>query len=127
MTRTPRTPHPARRSGGGPAGLHDELRAAVAAAHHLDPVELRRRADAPVVVDAVFDLLGADPVRSGADALARIDALARELVARMDAAGWSAAAAPAAVTSVLAASVPAAEAALRRHARRAGPVRALGR
>ena len=47
----------------------------------------------------------------------RVDALVRELVARMRGAGWDEAAAPCAVTSVLAASVPEAETVLLRAAR----------
>lgn len=63
-----------------------------------------------------FDLLGAGPVRSRADLAARIETLTDALLARMDAEGWDPGAAPRAVTSVLAASVPAAEAALLRAA-----------
>ncbi|MCD2188377.1 MULTISPECIES: hypothetical protein [Actinomycetospora] len=63
-----------------------------------------------------LDLLGAGPVRSRADLAARIDALTEDLLERMDDEGWDPGAAPRAVTSVLAASVPAAEAALLRAA-----------
>jgi hypothetical protein len=63
-----------------------------------------------------LDLLGAGPVRSRADLAARIDALTADLLERMDGEGWDPGAAPRAVTSVLAASVPAAEAALLRAA-----------
>ncbi|HEY2193036.1 MAG TPA: hypothetical protein VGH76_12185 [Actinomycetospora sp.] len=60
--------------------------------------------------------LGAGPVRSRDDVAARVDSLAHELCERMDAEGWDPGAAPLAVTSVLAASVPAAEALLLRAA-----------
>lgn len=60
--------------------------------------------------------LGAGPVRSRAEVAARVDSLARQLCERMDAEGWDPGAAPRAVTSVLAASVPAAEALLLRAA-----------
>ncbi|MDL5154579.1 hypothetical protein [Actinomycetospora termitidis] len=63
-----------------------------------------------------LDHLGAGPVRSRADLAARIEALAQALLERMDAEDWDPGAAPRAVTSVLAASVPAAEAALLRAA-----------
>ena len=100
MTHAPRThpvriPSPVRHR--SEESLLDELRAALASAN------LR------------LELLGSDP-----DAPARVDALARELVARMQAAGWDAGAAPCAVTSVLAASVPDAEAALLRVSRFGG-------
>ncbi|NMO92117.1 hypothetical protein [Actinomycetospora sp. TBRC 11914] len=65
--------------------------------------------------------LGAGPVHSRDDVAARLDQLAHELCERMDAEGWDPGAAPLAVTSVLAASVPAAEALL---LRAAGPGRA---
>jgi hypothetical protein len=65
--------------------------------------------------------LGAGPVRSRDDVAARVDSLAHALCERMDAEGWDPGAAPLAVTSVLAASVPAAEALL---LRAAGPGRA---
>jgi hypothetical protein len=64
-----------------------------------------------------LDLLGEGPVRDRVEAAARVDALARELVARMRGEGWAEGAAPRVVTSVLAASVPEAEAVLRRVAR----------
>jgi hypothetical protein len=64
-----------------------------------------------------LDLLGDGPVRDRVEAAARVDALARELVARMAGAGWAEGAAPSAVTSVLAASVPEAETVLLRAAR----------
>ncbi|GLZ46663.1 hypothetical protein Acsp06_28480 [Actinomycetospora sp. NBRC 106375] len=64
-----------------------------------------------------LDLLGEGPVRDRVEAAARVDTLARELVARMQDAGWDEGAAPRVVTSVLAASVPEAEAVLRRVAR----------
>jgi hypothetical protein len=64
-----------------------------------------------------LDLLGEGPVRDRVEAAARVDALARELVARMRGAGWDEGAAPSAVTSVLAASVPEAETVLLRAAR----------
>ncbi|WP_018331819.1 hypothetical protein [Actinomycetospora chiangmaiensis] len=82
----------------------DELRAALA---------LACLGDAATVP---FDLLGSGPVRSRADLTARIDTLTAALLERMDAEGWDPGAAPRAVTSVLAASVPAAEAALLRAA-----------
>ncbi|GLZ52822.1 hypothetical protein [Actinomycetospora sp. NBRC 106378] len=63
-----------------------------------------------------FDLLGAGPVRSRADLAARVETLTDALLERMDAEGWDPGAAPRAVTSVLAASVPAVEAALLRAA-----------
>lgn len=106
MTHVPRThpvrtpPHVRRRS---EESLLGELRTALASA------------------DLRLELLGDEPVEPDVlDAPARIDALARELVARMQAAGWDAGAAPCAVTSVLAASVPDAEAALLRVARFGG-------
>jgi hypothetical protein len=64
-----------------------------------------------------LDLLGEGPVRDRREAAARVDALARELVARMVGADWDEGAAPSAVTSVLAASVPEAETVLLRAAR----------
>ncbi|MEJ2886545.1 hypothetical protein [Actinomycetospora aeridis] len=64
-----------------------------------------------------LDLLGDGPVRDHDDAARRVDALARELVERMRGAGWDEGAAPSAVTSVLAASVPEAETVLLRAAR----------
>jgi hypothetical protein len=64
-----------------------------------------------------LDLLGEGPVRDRVEAAARVDTLARELVARMRGEGWDEGAAPWVVTSVLAASVPEAEALLRRVAR----------
>ena len=64
-----------------------------------------------------LDLLGDGPVRDRGEAAARVDALARELVDRMRGAGWDEGAAPSAVTSVLAASVPEAETVLLRAAR----------
>ncbi|MDD7934566.1 hypothetical protein [Actinomycetospora straminea] len=64
-----------------------------------------------------LDLLGDGPVRDRVEAAARVDALARELVERMRGAGWDEGAAPSAVTSVLAASVPEAETVLLRAAR----------
>ncbi len=60
--------------------------------------------------------LGAGPVRSRDDIAARVDSLAHALCDRMDAEHWDPGAAPLAVTSVLAASVPAAEALLLRAA-----------
>ncbi|MEJ2869630.1 hypothetical protein WCD74_17790 [Actinomycetospora sp. OC33-EN08] len=63
-----------------------------------------------------LDHLGAGPLRCRADVSARIDTLARALLERMDAEDWDPGAAPRAVTSVLAASVPAVEAALLRAA-----------
>lgn len=97
--------------------LLGELRAAVAGAHRLDLPALAAHPGAAVTVGPLFDLLGDAPVATAADASARVETLAHALVARMREAGWDAGAAPAAVTSVLAASVPAAEDALRRHAR----------
>lgn len=70
-----------------------------------------------------LDHLGASPVRSRAEMVARVDALARALCERMDAEDWEPGAAPLAVTSVLAASVPAAEALLLRAARPDGRAR----
>jgi hypothetical protein len=64
-----------------------------------------------------LDLLGEGPVRDRVEAAARVDTLARELVARMRDEGWAEGAAPRVVTSVLASSVPEAEAVLRRVAR----------
>ena len=64
-----------------------------------------------------LDLLGDGPVRDRAEAAARVDALARALVERMRGAGWDEGAAPSAVTSVLASSVPEAETVLLRAAR----------
>jgi hypothetical protein len=64
-----------------------------------------------------LDLLGDGPVRDRGEAAARVDALARALVDRMRGAGWDEGAAPSAVTSVLAASVPEAETVLLRAAR----------
>jgi hypothetical protein len=64
-----------------------------------------------------LDLLGDGPVRDHDEAARRVDALARELVERMRGAGWDEGAAPSAVTSVLAASVPEAETVLLRAAR----------
>ncbi|TDQ60669.1 hypothetical protein EV188_103167 [Actinomycetospora succinea] len=64
-----------------------------------------------------LDLLGEGPVRDVGEAAERVDALARELVERMDGAGWQEGAVPSAVTSVLAASVPEAETVLLRAAR----------
>ena len=88
-----RSPHPV-----PPAdALLPELRTALAAA------------------DLRLELLGGDP--GPFDARARVDALARELVARMREARWDAGAAPTVITSVLAASVPDAEAVLLRAAR----------
>ncbi|MCD2193399.1 hypothetical protein LQ327_08375 [Actinomycetospora endophytica] len=85
--------------------LIGELRSALAAAWIAeDPLPLEH--------------LGAGPVRSRAEVLARVDSLAHELCERMDAEGWDPGAAPLAVTSVLAASVPAAEALLLRAAAR---------
>jgi hypothetical protein len=109
--------HPAPPTRAAVAALVGELRVVLAAAHHLDPVALRARAAESVDAPVSLELLGDAPLRTGADALARLDALARELVARMEDASWDAGAAPGAVTSVLAASVPAAEAALLRLAR----------
>jgi hypothetical protein len=116
MNRILRTSHPVRRRRALPGALHPELRATVAAAHGLDPALLRRHPEAPVAPGALLDLLGETPVRTAADALTRLEHLVGELVARMDAAGWSPTAAPGAVTSVLAASEPAVEAVLLRHA-----------
>ena len=96
--------------------LLGELRAAVAGAHRLDLPALAARPGATVSAGPLFDLLGDDPVVTAADASARVEVLVGALVTRMREARWDAGAAPAAVTSVLAASVPAAEAALRRHA-----------
>ena len=77
--------------------------------------ELRRvLTDAPPLP---LDLLGEGPVLDAAQASARRDALAHELVDRMAAARWDERAAPAVVTSVLATSLPEAEAALLRGAR----------
>jgi hypothetical protein len=98
----PGCPPPARTA---PArdGLLADLRSALAAAWVADdPLPLEH--------------LGAGPVRSRDDVAARVDALAHELCERMDAEGWDPGAAPRAVTSVLAASVPAAEALLLRAA-----------
>jgi hypothetical protein len=67
--------------------------------------------------------LGAGPVRSRDDVAARVDSLAHELCERMDAEHWDPCAAPRAVTSVLAASVPAAEALLLRAAGPGGRAR----
>jgi hypothetical protein len=113
MTHAPATPHPITRPSGGSApppravarrrhrrDVVGDLRTALARAAHLD-----------------LDLLGDGPVRTRAEADERVDALARELVARMRDAGWDEAAAPCAVTSVLAASVPEAEGVLLRAAR----------
>jgi hypothetical protein len=84
-------------------GLLADLRSALAAAWVADdPLPLEH--------------LGAGPVRSRDDVAARVDSLAHELCERMDAEGWDPGAAPRAVTSVLAASVPAAEALLLRAA-----------
>ena len=82
--------------------------------------ELRTALDAAWIADDLLPLehLGSGPVRSRADAAARVDALARALCDHMDAEGWDPGAAPLAVTSVLAASVPAAEALLLRAAAR---------
>ena len=113
MTRAPATPHPVTRPSGcaaPPPGARTrrrhgrdvlgELRVVLARAGHLD-----------------LDLLGEGPVRTLAEADERVDALARELVTRMRDAGWDETAAPCAVTSVLAASVPEAEGVLLRAAR----------
>jgi hypothetical protein len=113
MTHAPATPHPITRPSGSAApppravarrrhrrDVVGDLRTALARAAHLD-----------------LDLLGDGPVRTRAEADERVDALARELVARMRDAGWDEAAAPCAVTSVLAASVPEAEGVLLRAAR----------
>jgi hypothetical protein len=82
--------------------------------------ELRTALAAAWIADDLLPLehLGSGPVRSRADAAARVDALAHALCDRMDAEGWDPGAAPLAVTSVLAASVPAAEALLLRAAAR---------
>jgi hypothetical protein len=82
--------------------------------------ELRAVLAAAWIAEAALPLehLGMGPVRSPADVVARVDALAHELCDRMDAEGWDPGAAPLAVTSVLAASVPAAEALLLRAAAR---------
>jgi hypothetical protein len=109
----PRTAHPAGRS--DRAALA-RLRDAIADAHQLDLAALRDRPEATVRSESL-QLLGDRPIRTGADATARLDALAHELLARMRAAGWDEGEAPRAVTSVLAASVPAAEAVLLRAAR----------
>jgi hypothetical protein len=85
--------------------LLGELRTALAAAWIAeDPLPLEH--------------LGTGPVRSRADVVARVDSLARELCERMDAESWDPGAAPRAMTSVLAASVPAVEALLLRAAAR---------
>lgn len=97
-----------------------ELRAVIAVAHDLDVAALRARPADPVAVHGCLHLLGAGspaPLRTAGDALGRIDELAHDLVARMRARGWAEGAAPEAVTSVLAASVPAAEEVLLRAAR----------
>jgi hypothetical protein len=95
-----------------PAGAADS-----SAREHL-VVELRSALAGAWIADDPLPLehLGAGPVRCRDDVLARIDALARALLARMDDEAWDPGAAPRAVTSVLAASVPAAEALLLRAA-----------
>ena len=102
LRRRPACPSPAARD-----RLLDDLRATLAAACLGQDAALQ------------VDHLGARPVRSSAELAARVDTLALELLARMDAEGWDPGAAPRAVTSVLAASVPAAEAVLLRAASRA--------
>jgi hypothetical protein len=99
----PGCPHPGRTDPPARDGLLADLRSALAAAWVADdPLPLEH--------------LGAGPVRSRDDVAARVDSLAHELCERMDAEGWDPGAAPRAVTSVLAASVPAAEALLLRAA-----------
>ena len=99
----PGCPHPDRTGAPTRDRLLADLRSALAAAWVADdPLPLEH--------------LGAGPVRSRDDVAARVDALAHELCERMDAEGWDPGAAPRAVTSVLAASVPAAEALLLRAA-----------
>jgi len=93
----PVTPHarshpPVTRTRGREERLLLDLRRVLAGAGHLP-----------------LDLLGDGPVRDRAEAAARVDTLARELVARMRDADWDEGAAPPPVTSVLAGSVPAAE------------------
>lgn len=108
MTHAPVTPRPSthppvwrrHRHHVREGGLVARLRVVLAGAGHLE-----------------LDLLGDAPVRTRAEADARVDALAHELVARMRDAGWDETAAPSAVTSVLAASVPEAETVLLRAAR----------
>ena len=101
----PVTPHarshpPVTRTRGREERLLLDLRRVLAGAGHLP-----------------LDLLGDGPVRDRAEAAARVDAVARELVARKRDAHWDEGAAPSAVTSVLAASVPEAETVLLRAAR----------
>jgi hypothetical protein len=103
LRRRPGCSRPARPGAPARDGLLADLRSALAAAWV---------ADAPLPLEH----LGAGPVRSRDDVAARVDALAHELCERMDAEGWDPGAAPRAVTSVLAASVPAAEALLLRAA-----------
>ena len=103
LRRRPGCPRPGRSEVPARDALLADLRAALAAAWVADdPLPLEH--------------LGAGPVRSRDDVAARVDALAHELCERMDAEGWDPGAAPRAVTSVLAASVPAAEALLLRAA-----------
>ena len=103
LRRRPGCPQPGRAGAATRDGLLADLRSALAAAWVAD--------------DALpLEHLGAGPVRSRDDVAARVDALAHELCERMDAEGWDPGAAPRAVTSVLAASVPAAEALLLRAA-----------
>ena len=102
------------------ADVVGDLRAVIAAAHGLDLTVLHAAPADPVHPGGCLHLLGAGsaaPLATAGEALTRVDELAHDLVARMGARGWAEVAAPEVVTSVLAASVPAAEAVLLRAAR----------
>jgi hypothetical protein len=102
------------------AGVVRDLRDTIAAAHGVDLADLGADPGARVRPAGCLHLLGAGspaPLESAGEVLARVDELAHELVEHMRSRGWAEAAAPEAVTSVLAASVPPAEAVLLRAAR----------